>query len=230
MAVAFVKDFSATSGSNTIVLTVPAGGIAAGNTLVLFITKDTNPDVVNSVADASGGANTYAQAGAVIPGSTDWRSFLWYSYMNVGLSAASSITVTLSAASGGACVASEFSGLTAAPLDRFVGAQLGSTTVDSGPTATTTQASELVFGCAAIQGTFAFTPSDVTYTTTEDSTFLGVWRMVAAYKVVSGTSTFSYGGTIATGTNNNAMVATFKAVPTTAQQQVALDGVGLGRW
>ena len=208
MAIAFVKDFYNESASTlTIPLTVPAGGIAAGNTLVLLINTDTTPTTVSGIADASG-TNAYAQINSVTT-TPDLRSFLWYGIITTGLAAASTVTVTLSQATGGACIAAEFSGLSSTPLDKDTSVQDVTTTHSSGSTAVTTQADELLVGGHVMHTTAAFTATG-SFIQNETQASFGIWRTAMQYLIVAATGAYaSTGTTVGVETCNN-HIATFK--------------------
>lgn len=208
MAIAFVKDFYAEANTSPITLTVPTGGIAAGNTLVLFINADTDPTTVTGIADASG-TNSYNPINSVTT-SPDVRTFLWYGVIATGLAAASSVTVTLSGGGSAGCIAGEFSGLSATPLDRDTAQEAFTDTHTSGLTLTTTQADELLVGGHAFHTSAAFTSTGGFIQNETQNTF-GIWRTVMQYLIVSVAAQYESTGTTVAAQTANSHIATFKA-------------------
>src|SRR5581483_11526383 len=96
---------SATVGT-TLSVAVPAGGVAAGDSIILVFTM---PDLGPAVTATDSQGNVYTVAAAVAPGSV---RIVVFSARNVrALSAGDTITVTHPAAAVRAMTASEFSGL-----------------------------------------------------------------------------------------------------------------------
>lgn len=210
MAISFVQDFYAEGIASTIVLTVPAGGIPAGDTLIFAIVNDTSPDTISSIADASGGVNTYSEIDALTTSATQ-RSFLWYGKLTQTLAAASSITITISAADGGACICSQFSGLGDSSFDKKASQyeNTAPTSHTSGLTATTTVADELLFGVAFFKATAAFTATG-SWTQSETRSPFSVWRLATQYQIVAATGQYESTGTTVAGQTANMQIATFK--------------------
>src|SRR5438046_2572563 len=150
--IAFVKNIgtnaSATTGT-TIAVTVPAAGVATGNSVTLTL----------AMADASGGVaatdskgNTYSLA-ADITNASNVRTVILAAHNVTALVSGDTITVTHPSASVRALSANEFSGLSpTSALDQTHTATGSSTTPSSGATAATTEAAELLLGAMGVAG------------------------------------------------------------------------------
>lgn len=205
MAIAFVKD----AHSATDVLTVPAGGFAAGNLIVMGGFWDTT-DTISSIGDTSG-VNIYASA-VENAGNTE-RGVLWWSVLTNSLTAGQSITAVVPS-NDGIWIAAEFSGIAAASaLDRTQNSS-DATTVShtSGATLTTTQADELLVGlhvCDNASNTFVATGS---WIQNEQNVEFGTLVISMQYQIVSATSTYeSTADSTPGGVSANNLIATFKA-------------------
>src|SRR5205809_3687201 len=158
--IAFVKNIgtnaSATTGT-TIAVTVPAAGVAAGDSVILTL----------AMADASGGVtatdskgNTYSLA-ADITNASNVRTVILAAHNVTALVSGDTITVTHPSASVRALSANEFSGVSpTSALDQTHTATGSSTTPSSGATATTTEGAELLLGAMGVAG-----PISDTFTT-----------------------------------------------------------------
>src|SRR3990167_7261455 len=148
MALAFVQkigDNSSSSGGTTLVITVPAGGVAQ-DSLIVIAAGGSSSAVISSVADSKGNTYqvddteaTYGFAGSVAT-----------AIAATALVSGDTITITYSASvTFRTACAYEFSGAASASwLDKVVSAGDASGTSsapDSGLTATTAQAGELIF-------------------------------------------------------------------------------------
>src|SRR5947207_3081824 len=158
--IGFVKNIgtnsSATTGT-TIAVTVPAAGVATGDSVILTL----------AMADASGGVtatdskgNTYSLA-ADITNASNVRTVILAAHHVTALVSGNTITVTHPSASVRALSANEFSGLSpTSALDQTHTATGSSTAPSSGATAATTEAAELLLGAMGVGGTISdtFTP------------------------------------------------------------------------
>src|SRR5438093_3537610 len=159
--IAFVKNIgtnaSATTGT-TIAVTVPAAGVATGDSVILTL----------AMADASGGVtatdskgNTYSLA-ADITYASNVRTVILAAHNVTALVSGDTITVTHPSASVRALSANEFSGLSpTSALDQTHTATGSSTAPSSGATAAaTSEAAELLLGAMGVGGTISdtFTP------------------------------------------------------------------------
>src|SRR5438093_1783281 len=159
--IAFVKNIgtnaSATTGT-TIAVTVPAAGVATGDSVILTL----------AMADASGGVtatdskgNTYSLA-ADVTNVSNVRTVILAAHSVTALVSGDTITVTHPSASLRALSANEFSGLSpTSALDQMHTATGSSTAPSSGATAAaTSEAAELLLGAMGVAGPTSdtFTP------------------------------------------------------------------------
>src|SRR5437879_1301172 len=151
--IGFVKNIgtnsSATTGT-TIAVTVPAAGVATGDSVILTL----------AMADASGGVtatdskgNTYSLA-ADITNASNVRTVILAAHNVTALVSGDTITVTHPSVSVRALSANEFSGLSPTiALDQTHTATGSSTAPSSGSAATTTEVAELLLGAMGVAGT-----------------------------------------------------------------------------
>src|SRR5438445_13879570 len=150
--IGFVKNIgtnsSATTGT-TIAVTVPAAGVATGDSVILTL----------AMADASGGVtatdskgNTYSLV-ADITNASNVRTVILAAHNVTALVSGDTITVTHPSASLRALSANEFSGLSpTSALDQTHTAFGSSTAPSSGATAGTSEAAELLLGAMGVAG------------------------------------------------------------------------------
>src|SRR5437867_3163720 len=151
--IAFVKNIgrnSSTTTDTTIAVTVPAAGVATGDSVILTL----------AMADASGGVtatdskgNTYSLA-ADITNASNVRTVILAAHNVTALVSGDTITVTHPSASVRALSANEFSGLSpTSALDQMHTATGSSTAPSSGATAAaTSEAAELLLGAMGVAG------------------------------------------------------------------------------
>ena len=157
--IAFVKNIGTNASATTdttIAVTVPAAGVATGDSVILTL----------AMADASGGVtatdskgNTYSLAADITPSNV--RTVILAAHNVTALVSGDTITVTHPSASVRALSANEFSGLSpTSALDQTQSATGSSTAPSSGATAATTEAAELLLGAMGVGGTISdtFTP------------------------------------------------------------------------
>src|SRR3989475_2149803 len=163
--IAFVKNVGTATGNNTgttIAITLQTGvSVAAGNSIILsFVSADLGTTGF-SATDSAG--NTYTPDKAGVRAGSVGTVILSAHNVNP-LAAANTITVTFpSTTSRRVLTADEFSGLAkSGTLDKTSTGNGSSTTPDSGFTATTTQAAELLLGAIGVAGAAGdtFTASD----------------------------------------------------------------------
>lgn len=231
----------------TLVITVPAGGVAAGNSIVVTSASDASctggqnefgslVGKITSITDTSG--NTYSldrtfdnnTGDLVSNGCAAFNgthlSEVWSAHSVNALVSGNTITITYNInPPSRAASANEFSGLaSSSTLDKSAGT-FGSGTAAASPlTATTSQADELVVGAIGVEG-----PSGDTFTlgsgfssSTRSGTSGGsaVTNVTSnpEYKIVSTTGTYLADGTLGTSRNWVAVVVTYKAaLPTFTQ-------------
>src|SRR5262245_9487860 len=159
-AIAFVQTIGTIgSGSTgtTLTVTVPAGGVAATDTVFVSVSIDPS---AGTVSCTDSGGNTYTVDVDVQNGSgtSGVRTILLSSLITTPLNAGDTITVTHPSVDSRAISVSEFSGVST--LDRTASATGSSASLSSGATATTNQADELLFGNIGTEAkkTDPFTP------------------------------------------------------------------------
>ncbi|MBX3025899.1 VWA domain-containing protein [bacterium] len=140
---------SSKTAGTTIAVTVPAGGVAAGNSIILTLAMDNASGTVSATDSAN---NTYS-ADATVTNADGVRTVILAAHNVAALAAGNTITVSHPSVTARALAANEFSGILApSPLDK-VKTQTGTGTVpSSGLSATTTQAYELVIGAIGVEG------------------------------------------------------------------------------
>jgi hypothetical protein len=148
--------------TNTLVLTVPAGGVAAGDTVIVVGAKGMDSQAVASVADTRGNAYT-VDRNFHGPAGTGLATGIASGYVTTALQAGDKITVTYEGTTSYTnryAAAYDFAGLAAGPaLDQQASNGTWSSDLSVGPTAATTQDVELVFAVFDIQpATTTFTP------------------------------------------------------------------------
>lgn len=229
MAIAFVKSVASvavTDSTNPQVLTVPAGGVAAGNLMVLTAGLAAGA-TISAVTDTGGNTwtlNTIAQNDR----NATNRFLLCYAVATTALASGNTISITSSNTgfANRAYMVSEYSGIASAtPLDKTVAAQdvfAGPNTMDTGNTATTAQADELLVAgwtYGSTTNTITAYSSGFTAMTVLVAGFsvAHAWRIVSATGAYNATATQS--GTVSAW---GAGLATFKAT-TAATPEVAIN-------
>jgi hypothetical protein len=143
MALAFVKEGGFTSNkvtiANTYSITVPAGGHAAGNLLVVVTTSDAsgNGMTISQVTDSRG--NTYAISDPGANPASGCSTGVAASLLTTALQAGDTITILQANSGTGnsskwAVVSAEFSGATTTEDVASAAASIGTVTNDSNPT------------------------------------------------------------------------------------------------
>src|SRR5438105_12864905 len=142
--------------TNTLALTVPAGGVAAGDTVIVVGAKGMDSQAIASVADARGNAYTIDR-NFHGPAGTGLATTIASGYVTTALQAGDQITVTHDGTTGYTnryAAAYDFAGLAAAPaLDQQASNGSYGSDLSSGTTAATTQDIELVFAVLDVQST-----------------------------------------------------------------------------
>lgn len=209
MAISLVKEWAGeTLFVDTVDITVPSGGVAAGSHLILGITMPFSATTVSTVTDDA--SNSYTVHANLSSGSASLS--MASGYLATGLTAGQKIHFTPSVGGqGGSWAVANFSGLVAASyFDKTAQFTTAfSTSWTSGNTATTTQADELIYGCVFGDTTLAYTPGG-TFSQIHQEVFTSA-RNFTEYKTVSSTAAYAADGTVAANTATLAIVGTFKA-------------------
>lgn len=206
MPISVVQSAPATGGAGaTASASLPS--TAAGNAIIVALFDQYETAVFGYSHTVTDGTNSYTKV--VDHGSANSIEY-WIAH-NI---AAGSRTVQASQSGGGyiAITAIEVSGLaTASAFDVDTHANSNSSAFDSGATATTAQADELLFGLVGA------IPPGTTFTSDAGWTDLGmvgtglIPTTQFAYKIVSATGGYHYTGARASSGDWHAAIATFKA-------------------
>ena len=213
---------SSTSTGTTISVTVPAGGVAAGNTIIVsFATDPTNtPTGAVTVADTKGNIYTKDADIANGTGTSGVRTLVFSAPVTVALVSGNTITVTYPSAAAKAVSICYANGLISASRVDVTHTGTGNSTAPtSGATANTTQASELLIGAI---GTESRT-SSTTMTAGSGYTLLNnasadtgssgsSITIFPEYQPVYVTGTYTANGTLSGSTSRNwaAVIVTYK--------------------
>src|SRR5213595_444357 len=217
--VAFVKNLGTATGNNTgtsITITLAAGvSVAAGDSIIVSFV---GPDLSGTYGATDSTGNSYsvsasgARAGTV-------RTVVLSAHNVNALASGNTITVTFPSTSNRRAVtADEFSGLAkTGTVDQSHTGNGSSTAPDSGFTATTAQAAELLLGAIGVAGSASdtFTAGNDghggTYTAlTRVNSGGGIFYIAPEYEVVAAANTYKATATI-TSQNWAADIATYKA-------------------
>ena len=224
------SNYANTAGT-TLSISVGAGGVAVGNTVIIaFSTRGTASYTTPTVTDSRG--NTYSLAvGALCY--AHGRTYIFYGPVTTALVSGDTITVTTPSVASRVAVAAAFSGiLTASPLDQVLGNQaLTATSTGNsgnsptvGPTGTISQADELIIGAIGTEDTSSSADAGLgtwlngfqdgpTLKTTSGTSPSYFWRVSLGYKIVSAAGTYTAAKTYVNAPWWNAAIATFKAAP-----------------
>jgi hypothetical protein len=210
-AVAFVKTIGtgiATSAGTSISITVPAAGVASGNSIIVAASIDSGAGAV-SCSDTQG--NSY---------SVDLDSDIGSSHIVIcaahnvtALASGNTITLNHPSVATRALSVLEFSGISAGtPLDKTASASGTGTAPSSGATATTAHEKELIIGVIGTNGpsTDSFTAGTFYSASGRRGTTTGPpnQTVVQLFRVVNVTGTYAATATI-TSANWTAAVATY---------------------
>src|SRR5205809_813734 len=217
--IAFVKNVGTATGNNigtSITITLASGvSVAAGNSVILsFVGADVAGaySAIDSAGNAYGADVQGARSGTV-------RTVILSAHNVNALAGGSTITVTFPSTSNRRAVtANEFSGLAkTGTFDQSHTGNANSGTADSGFTATTTQAAELLFGAIGVAGAASdtFTAGNDghggTYTAlTRVNSGGSIFYIAPEYEVVAAANTYKATATI-TSQNWAGDIATYKA-------------------
>jgi len=215
MAIAYTnqKASGSAASGNSIVITVPGGGFTAGNQLIVAAY---NEDDTYNISSVSAGGNLYTQNHRIVDTPVSFSTvILGEIYLASGMAAASTITVTTTTSVGGVVSVYEFSGLmTGDCFDKAASAVINfDTAYDSGATATTTQADELLFGVNhSFDQTITFLPLN-SFSEIDENAWFASWDTQVQYKIVSATGTYNSTATASGATKGIAAIGTYKAAP-----------------
>lgn len=193
------------SGVGSLSAAFPFGN-SAGNLIVAFVRMSTTAQTVH-VTDARG--NVYTEAVSQTQTTDGHQIHLFYAKNVVG--GANTVAATFSGVNNHPWIAVfEYRGLsTTAPLDRVKNAQGSGTAPNTGATASTSTANELVFAGAGFQNDYPGPISAGTsYTVQQQDT--GLSRAVNESSIVSSRAPYTGTFGLSLSTNWSAVIATFK--------------------
>ena len=211
--------YSSYTAAKTVTVSVPAAGVAQGDTVVLNVGNSSTGVVAAGASDSQD--NSYTVDVTKSSTSVSANTSVLSAYMTKALSAGDAITVTLTGqASTILVLASEWSGIAATQrVDATATRLASSSALNSGTTAMTAQADELVVGSFAsgINGSFAagagHTPFATQFTSALGSTYRDQWQ---EYRVVSQTGAYSAAATASVTGSYAGAVVTYKSAAAVA--------------
>jgi len=199
------------SSNSSITITVPAAGVAAGDSIIVSVTAGTFAGAV-SCSDTK--ANSYT-IDADITGAG--RLFVCSAHNVTALASGDTITASYPGFSGVTTAsANEFSGIApTTPADKVSTAAGNNPSPSSGSTATTTQANELLFGAIAHNSTPTFAPGSGYNLAGQVIGGSGSGQKTNSpeYRIVSATGSYAADGTLSSGQQWQAAIVTYKASP-----------------
>jgi hypothetical protein len=197
------------AGERTGTASIPVSFLSAntaGNLIVVSVRMSSTSQTV-TITDSTG--NPYVDAVSQAQTSDGHQVHIFYAKnIKVG---ANTVTATFSATNNHPWLAIyEYSGLsTANPLDRTAHAQGSSASPNSGASAITTNAHELVFAAAGFPNSYAGTATaGGGYTLQQQDT--GTSRAATETSIVTSTGAYAGTFTLSTSTNWSAVLATFQ--------------------
>lgn len=194
------------TGGKSVSLNFPNSN-AAGNLILAFVRMSSTSQTV-TLADTAG--NIYTDAVGQVQTTDGHQIHLFYAKNVAG--GTNTVTATFSGSNNHPWLAVlEYSGLsTSGPLDKTAHAQGNGNTVNSGPTAVTAAANELVFAATGMQASWS---GQITagsgYTLVQQNP--GSSTAAAEQQVVSATGSYSGVFALSSSANWSAVVATFSA-------------------
>jgi hypothetical protein len=200
-SIAFVKlgGHTSSGGVSSLSITVPSGGHAAGNVVIVAISTSTS-STPTSVTDSAG--NTWTIDKSQQSGS--YAAALAHCRLTTALSTGATITVNLSANANSAIIDSaEFTGMATTGIADQSATNNNATavaTLDGGTTSTTSQSRELAVAAFSISGSTGGSTAGSGSTILNDITYAGgVTRaLVWEYSILSSSSAVDQTATITT--------------------------------
>jgi hypothetical protein len=198
----------ASLSNGSLTLTVPSGhGVVTGHTVIVATYAGR---VAGGVSCGDNRGNAYA---VNLDSLGAQRLIVCSTRVTNALTAGAKITIRYPAFSGASVSsANDFSGIDpAAQIDRRHSGAGSVATVDSGTTATTASADEVVFGVEIHRGAAVFTPASGYTRVGAVSFFTGTSRMTITpgFKIVSAIGAYKYGGVLSSAQQWRAGVLTF---------------------
>jgi hypothetical protein len=206
----FVQSFGMkNTAAGTTLTATPGSATTTGDLLVATIRTRVASGAAATISGVSDSAlNPWTKATSVLQGTLN-DADIWYA---ANTSSDTQVTVTVSAAAAIAFTVVEVAGATATPLDRIATSSGSSTTPSVGPTATTSQASEIVVADIGWNTSLTPTGQSSGYTTTlpEQSGVPSVNAgEQAAFQILSATATPSYAAKLSSSVAWTGTIASF---------------------
>ena len=209
----FIQNVGSTNqNATTSSITIPAGGIATGELIIVRIAANNSSYTISSLTDSR--SNTYTEIGSVVTNGTT-RMFLYYASVTTALQAGDTINLTVSAKVNHSMIADQFSGITTTQ-DFTAVTGTGTSTTPSTSAQTPTQGSVLLIG----QASYSLAAGN---DATEDSDSAGgdSWHTLTfltasskynwgAYKIATSTASQTYNITIPSSVAWTAKMAGFR--------------------
>jgi Tfp pilus assembly protein PilV len=211
-SIAFVKNVGqASCGTTSMTITVPAGGVTAGNTLIVRLMLRGNSAGAVGASDSRG--NAYTADKDVM--NVDQRIVVFSAAVETALSGGDTITVTHPDANSKGVAADEFSGVAAAGRVDATGSATGNSTTPA-VSVTTANADDLAIGAVSIANL---------QTGTQPAAWTGLTSQVlscgnpssaksssfGAYRIASTGGTYTYNPTMSNGGRWAAAAVGYKA-------------------
>ena len=213
-AIQFVKNVGSDQcGDTSSTVTVPAVGVASGNTLVVaFVVRNTG-GVGGTVSVADSGSNTYAIDVDIADSSDQVRTVILSANIGTALVQGDTITVTHPTGSSLGAVVDEFSGIASSSWVDDTGSGEGNSSTPSA-SATTTNADDLLYGAVGFHNNRTFTEA-TSWTTLTDLQMScggapGNGVNHTAYRIVSATGSYTFDPTVDVGDKWAAAIAAYK--------------------
>jgi len=212
-AITKVKDIGTntlTATGTTISVTVPAGGVAAGNSIIVTFAM---PEVSGTVSCSDSAGNSYT-ADIDKNNNNNVLAVIFSAHNVSALSSGNTIIVTHPSTTDRAMYVGEFSGLAASSTLDLTDSNGGNaTSMTSNTTGSTSEPRELLIGALGVAGPTGdnFTHTSPWNALTEAGT--SVVTLNSQYQIVSTTGTYDAAGTNSVKRKYAACYATYKAPP-----------------
>jgi len=181
-----------TCASTSSAITVPAAGVAAGNTVVIRVTLRNPSSGTISATDSRG--NTYTVDANVANG-TSMRTTLVSAYIGTALASGDTITVSHPSSGSSAAVAGEYSGIVATGRVDVTGTATGNSATPSA-SVTTTAGNRLIVGLVGSANHRTWTEASgwtgLTHVQASCGGSPGNSDNHAAYRIESSAATYTY--------------------------------------
>jgi Big-like domain-containing protein len=209
----------ATCGSTSNAVTVPAAGVAAGNTVIVRATIRGSGAGAVSATDTRG--NTYTNDKDVT-GSNSMRVVVLSAHVGTALQSGDVITVTHPSGSATAVVASAYSGIASSSRVDTTGSG-GANSNSPSASVTTTNADDLIYGAVGNQNSRTVTEpaswNTDSHVTSDCGGAPGNSTNNGAYRVVSSTGSYTYNPTLSNSEHWGEAVVAYKSAGATTLSQ-----------